>query len=157
MNILTTLVIFSQELLRNFSRGCLLFIPPKLSKTSKEFLEKYSGNIVRKNSREILWNFRRNIPEKFSGTSWQKFGGKNLRIFFETNSQNADPLKNISNWGPIPKNFSKISKESVANTCSWEISRKILKASHQNWRTWGNSSLLLPGIWKSLKLFPHVS
>ena len=47
-------------------------------------------------------------------------------------------------------NFSKISEESFTRTCSREMPRKFFKASHENWRTWENSSLLLPGYNRGL-------
>ena len=100
-----------------------------------------SGEIFQKKFSGIFW-----IPEKLSGISRNKFS-------------NLWSLKNLSNWGPIPENLLRISEK----TCSWEIPRKFLKASHQNWRTWKNSSLLLPGIYNiyalkiSFSTFIHLS
>ena len=70
-------------------------------------------NFLGKNSKEFPMNFFRRISQEF----------------LETESQNCDPPKNLSSWGPILDNFSRISKESVTGNDSREIPRKFLKSS----------------------------
>ena len=67
-------------------------IGDQVLRISKEFPEKYSGNMLRKNSREILMNFQTNNLENFSGISWEKFRRKSQE-FLESNFQNSDSLK----------------------------------------------------------------
>ena len=67
-------------------------IGDQVLRISKEFPEKYSGNMPRKNSREILMNFQTNNLENFSGISWEKFRRKSQE-FLESNFQNSDSLK----------------------------------------------------------------
>ena len=121
-------------------------IGDKVQRISQKHPEKHSieilRNFCRKNSWEILRNFSRlcQFPQKFCEIDDQVL--RNSQEFPEKFSEKFSyPLK-ISKNGD---QFQRISQESLTWTCSQEIHRKLLKASHQNWRTWRNSSLLLPG------------
>ena len=99
---------------------------------------KISREYIRTNSEECLVTH----PEEFLVTHSGEFHKTHSKEF----------LVNRLNWGPIPGNILRISEESFTRTCSLEITRKFFKASHQNWRSWGNFSLLLPGYKARLEL-----
>ena len=97
----------------------------EILRISQEFPEKYSREILRNFLETLVWSFQE---------------------FLETKSQKYDRQKSLK-LGSNSREFLGNFQESFTRNCSREIPRKFLKASHKNWRTWGNSSLLLPGLW----------
>ena len=72
-----------------------------------------SGEVFRRNSKEFCVGKFRRISQEF----------------LETESQNCDPKKNPSLWGPILGNFFRISEESVTGNDAQEIPPKFFKES----------------------------